>query len=106
MNTNVLGLLMSYGYIAVVLISGTIIAKILGQNNEFSRKWIHILVSNWVFIAFYYFNSPIWISIVPVFFIVVNYLSYKYNLIPAMERTDNSLGTVWYAVALFILSSV
>lgn len=104
MNTNILGILISLAYIGLVLLSGGVIARIFGRHSEISRKWIHIMVGNWIFIAFYYFDAWWAIGIVPAAFIIINYLSYRYNLIPAMERQDDSLGTVWYAVSLLVLS--
>ena len=40
-------------------------------------------------------------------FVVINYLSYKKNIIKVMERDEqDGLGTVYYAVALLILAIV
>ena len=43
---------------------------------------------------------------VPLAFVFINTISLKVKLIPAMERNDNSLGTVYYAISLVVLSGV
>ena len=55
----------------------------------------------------YFFDNWIAASIVPLSFVVINYISYKKNIISVMERDEqDGLGTVYYALSLFILSIV
>ncbi len=103
MNNNLLGMIISFGYILLILLLVTALSERYKLSKEVARKAIHILLGNWIFVAFYYFDSPVFAGIIPAVFIVVNYLSYKYNIIKAMEREDDSLGTVWYAVSLFVI---
>jgi phytol kinase len=54
-----------------------------------------------------FFDSPIWAGIMPLLFVFINFASYKFNLIKTMERDESErdgLGTVYYAITLFILS--
>lgn len=56
-----------------------------------------------------FFDNIFWAAVMPAIFIVVNYLSYKNGIIKVMERDDKdenkeSLGTVYYALSLFILA--
>lgn len=54
-----------------------------------------------------FFNNAIWACIVPFSFIIINYISYKKDLIKAMEREKpDGLGTVYYAISLFVLAIV
>lgn len=102
---NIYGLIISIIYILIVLGIGTFLAKYQGGESELSRKIIHILVGNWVFITPVF--TELWaLVLVPFTFIIVNSLSLKYNFISAMEREDDSLGTVYYALSLFILSAL
>lgn len=102
---NILGLVISLVYIGFVLLVATLVAKKEGSNSEVSRKIVHILVGNWVFITPFFDN--VWaLLLVPFSFIIINSLSLKYNLISAMERDDDSLGTVYYAISLFVLSAL
>lgn len=101
---NVLGIIMSYVFIAIVIVAAKFFEK---AGKEASRKFIHIALANWWFIAMYFFDNVICLSIVPLSFVVINYISYKKDLISVMERSEedkDGLGTVYYALALLILS--
>lgn len=98
-------LILSFLYILLVLFISLVMAKKKGGNSEFTRKFVHILVGNWVF--FVPLFKELWVlCLVPASFIVINSLSLKYNLIPSMERKDDSLGTVYYAVSMLVLSAL
>ena len=101
---NWLGLLVSFTYIALVIISAKMFEK---RGKEISRKFIHIMLGNWWIIAMIFFNNVWFASFVPATFVIINYLSYKKDLIKVMERDEqDGLGTVYYAVALLILAIV
>lgn len=101
---NIVGIVLSYVFIGVIIV----VAKFFERfGKEASRKFIHIMLSNWWFLAMYFFDNVIYASIVPFSFIIINYISYKKNLISVMEREDSnndSLGTVYYALSLFVIS--
>ncbi len=104
MKRNIFGLIISIVFIGIVIFSSKIFEK---AGKEASRKYIHIVLSNWWLIAMVFFNNPIWASVLPAIFVVVNFLSYKYNIIKLMERDADSrdgLGTVYYAITLLVLS--
>ena len=101
---NVFGLIVSFVFIVVVIVSAKLFEK---AGKEASRKYIHIVLSNWWIIAMVFFDSPYWAMIGPVLFVFINYASYKFNLIKSMERDEterDGLGTVYYALTLLILS--
>ena len=101
---NVFGLIASMVFVAITLISSKMFE---GNNKEASRKYIHIMLSNWWIIAMVFFDNPIFACVCPAIFIVVNFISYKYNIIKTMERDDDKkdgLGTVYYAIALTVLA--
>lgn len=101
---NFLGIIVSYLYIGIVIISAKIFEK---KGIEFSRKYIHIMLGNWWFIAMYFFDNVWFAMFVPITFIIINYISYKKNFIKVMEREkQEGIGTVYYAIALFILTVV
>ena len=101
---NWLGLLVSFTYIALVIVSAKIFEK---RGKEISRKYIHIMLGNWWIIAMIFFDNVWFASFGPVVFVIVNYLSYKKNLIKVMEREEqDGFGTVYYALSLLILSIV
>ena len=62
------------------------------------------MLGNWWFIAMYYFTNVWFAAFVPATFVIINYLSYKKDIIKVMEREkQDGLGTVYYAISLFIL---
>lgn len=101
---NILGIIVSYIFIGIIIVFAKFFKKI---GKEVSRKFIHIMLSNWWFIAMYFFENALWASIVPLSFVVINYISYKKNLISVMEReSQDGLGTVYYAISLLILAII
>lgn len=101
---NILGIIISYLFIGIVIVLAKFFKK---SGEEASRKFIHIMLSNWWFIAMYFFENALWASIVPLSFVIINYISYKKNLISVMEReSQDGLGTVYYAISLLILAII
>ncbi len=100
-----IGYLLVYTYIAIIIVTATILNKKINQ--EISRKIIHISVGLSWFIMIYFFKDTYHLIIPPLTFIFFNYLSYKKGFIKAMEREENnSLGTVYYAISFTILSII
>ena len=101
---NLFGLIVSFVFIFIVIASAKLFEK---AGKEASRKYIHIVLSNWWIIAMVFFDSPYWAMILPIVFVFINYASYKFNIIKSMERDESEkdgLGTVYYALTLLILS--
>lgn len=106
MNNNVLGIIISFLFVFIIIGISTILTNRKIISGEASRKFIHIGVCNWWIIAMIFFESKFYAAIVPAIFVIVNYISYKYQVIEAMERDGGKkdLGTVYYAISLLILS--
>lgn len=100
---NILGIIISFVYIGVLMVSAKYFEK---YDKEASRKFIHILLSNWWFIAMAFFENVIGALLPPIAFVIINFISYKGNVIKVMERKEeekDGLGTVYYAVSLIPL---
>lgn len=98
---NIIGIIASYLYVGLVIAGGKLFEK---RGKEASRKFIHIMLGNWWFVAMYFFTNVWCAAIGPATFVIINYLSYKKNLIKVMERDEqDGLGTVYFAIALLIL---
>ena len=98
---NIIGIIASYLYVGLVIVGGKIFEK---KGKEASRKFIHIMLGNWWFVAMYFFTNVWYAAVAPLTFVIINYLSYKKNLIKVMERDEqDGLGTVYFAIALLIL---
>lgn len=96
-------ILISFAYIGFVILVASVISKFSKYPKELTRKFIHIMVGNWVFL-YPYFHSLHGLLFVPIVFMFINTISFKYTLIEAMEREENDgYGTVYYAISLAIL---
>jgi len=102
MSQNLVGIIVSFTFIFIMIIISTVIQKLFKLSNDFSRKIIHVTVGNWVFIALYYFESWHYAIIMPVAFILINYLSYRFTIIKAMELEEKNPGTIYYVISLAI----
>lgn len=101
-----MALLYSYLFVFAVIGMSALLRKLGFLGDEGSRKLIHIGVGNWIILAYVLFDNVLIALIGPASFIVLNYLSYRYHWIDAMERHDDrsgSLGTVYYAISLFLV---
>lgn len=105
---NIFGLIISVVYIGMVFLGGKLFEK---SGKEASRKFIHIMLSNWWIIAMIFFDNVWCAALLPFLFIIINYVSYKYDIIKVMERDEgeenkDSLGTVYYAFSLLVLAII
>jgi len=98
-----------FGYILIFLYIFLLIF-ILGRflkekfNVETSRKIIHIMLFGvWVLIDIF-LKDTVHQIVIPLVFLVLNSLSYKFNIYKSIERTDdNHLGTVYFAIVISIV---
>ena len=106
-----IGVLLSFGFVFLIMGIASLCDKLKIFNDEGSRKFIHIGVSNWWIVAMFVFqpHEYYFAIIPPLTFIGLNYLSYRFNLVKSMERatqSSNDLGTVYYAISLFIVTFI
>ncbi len=104
MTNNILGIIASFLLIAVVIAISTILQKLKILSSEGSRKFIHIGVAHcWIIVMILFDNM--WLACIPpAVFILLNYASYRLNLIKSMERQEkDSFGTVYFPISLLIL---
>ena len=103
---NIFGILVSIIFIGIIFVSARLFEK---AGKEASRKFIHIMLSNWWIIAMIFFDNAWAAAFMPAIFVIINYASYKMDIIKVMEREEgeenkDSLGTVYYAITLLILA--
>lgn len=98
---NILGIIISFLFIFLIIGLSEFFKK---YGKEACRKFIHISLCNWWFIAMLFFDNVIYASIVPACFIIINTISYKTKLLQVMEREKNEgFGTIYYAISLLVL---
>lgn len=93
-------------YIGLVIALSSLVKK-KASDGELSRKIVHILLANWIFLA-PLFDSIFFCLVLPFAFIIINSLSVKYDLISSMERegSQRNWGTVYYAIGLFVVTGL
>ncbi len=99
------GVVISIIFVVLILILSELIRKLGKFSTEFTRKLVHIGVSHWWLIAMFLINDLVYAIIPPILFIILNYYSYKKDLIKSMERGQDKsdLGTVYFPVSLLVL---
>ena len=100
---NLIGIILATIYIVFVILTAKLVEK---KGKEASRKWIHIMLCNIWFIYLAFIDNIIAASILPAIFVVINTLSYKFNIIKLMERENkkDGFGTIYYALSILVLS--
>lgn len=103
------GYILTFGWVFFVMAVTTVLKKLAGLDDEYSRKIIHISVAfAWIPMCICFGTT--WHLLVPaIFFAVFNWLSYRFNLLSAMERQDaekKSPGTVYYAVSMAVMAAL
>lgn len=98
-------LFLSFGFIFAIIGIATFLLSYNYVSGEVSRKIIHIGVSNWWLIAMNFMEHTYVAVIGPVSFIIINTISYKLNLFPAMEDDvpRDNLGTIYFPISLLAL---
>ena len=102
------GYLIGYGYLFAVILGVGFLYKRLSFSGELARKLIHILICfTWIVLYKFFAGSP-QILVMPISFVIINALSVKYKFFAGMEREGEkqTLGTVYYALAITILMAI
>ena len=79
----------------------------LGMEKKYSRKLVHILVSAEWIILYRYVGATYHFIIVCILFLALLSLTYFKNMMPMISsENDNAPGTVYYAVAMTLMSTL
>ena len=102
--SDIIGLILVYGYIAILLI---ISEKVLNKYPTFSRKFLHIMVGNMIFILPLFTNQFVITFLAAAPFIVLTFLMSPYSPIKFNDRISTSghgMGLVYYAISWTVLA--
>ncbi|MCW2276872.1 DUF92 domain-containing protein [Heliophilum fasciatum] len=101
--SDLFGLIASYGYVLGLLIVATLVQKWRGYPPEFTRKIVHIGAGMWIVGAVAIFDHWTY-GVIPISsFIVLNYISYRFRLNKAVDLAGDTLGTVYFAASVTLL---
>ncbi len=100
---DIIGLVLSYLYAFGLLFAVEALGKRLRWPQYATRKLVHIGAGMWVWAILAVFDTWLYGLIPFATFIVLNYLFYRYQLFQAMDATDSSPGTVYFAFSITLL---
>lgn len=103
--SDLLGLLVSFGFISAVLGLASILLKGGLLSPATARKLVHIGVSHWWLLYLAFIRSP-WVGLIgSASFVLINWFSRRRHLFKALEDGSpaKNLGTIWFPVSLFLL---
>jgi len=103
--SDLIGLLLVYGYVAVLLL---ISEKMLNKHPKFSRKFLHIMVGNILFILPLFDSQWVITFLAAAPFIPLTYLMSPYSPIKSVKdklsKSGHGLGLVYYAISWTVLA--
>jgi len=102
--SDIVGLILVYGYIAILLI---ISEKVLNKYPTFSRKFLHIMVGNVIFILPFFTSQFVITFLAAAPFILLTFLMSPYSPIKFNDRISTSghgMGLVYYAISWTVLA--
>jgi phytol kinase len=103
-SSDIIGLIFVYGYIAILLI---ISERVLKKYPTFSRKFLHIMVGNVLFILPLFTNQFVITFLAAAPFIIITFLMSPYSPIKLNDRislSGHGLGLVYYAISWTVLA--
>ncbi|MGN0974197.1 MAG: hypothetical protein ACI4OT_05580 [Bacilli bacterium] len=99
--------ILTFIYIFFVLIISEILKSKKIISEEIARKIVHIFVSFAYLIMYNMMDINIHIVLIPLIFVVINYISYKKNIFKGMEISSRkSLGTIYYPISMVIMAII
>lgn len=104
--SDLLGLIFVYGYVAILLI---ISEKLSDKYPTFSRKFIHIMVGNVLFILPFFDTRFAMTFLAAAPFVILTFLISPYSPIKLNHKVSSSghgLGLVYYAIAWTVLAFI
>ncbi|MDP1551917.1 MAG: SEC59/DGK1/VTE5 family protein [Methanobacteriaceae archaeon] len=103
-NNDLWGLVFVYGYVAILLL---ISEKLLKKYPKFSRKFVHIMVGNILFILPIFATRDVITFLAAAPFIVLTFLMSPYSPVKMKNKVSasgHSLGLVYYAISWTVLA--
>jgi dolichol kinase len=101
---DIVGLLLVYGYVILILV---ISEKVLKKYPKFSRKFLHIMIGNVIFIRPLFQSRWVMAFLTAAPFIILTFLISPYSPLKIKDRISGSghgLGLVYYAISWTVLA--
>jgi dolichol kinase len=104
--SDIIGLLFVYGYVAILLL---VSEKVLHRYPNFSRKFLHIMVGNILFILPLFTSRYIITFLAAAPFILLTFLISPHSPLKLRNKVSNSghgMGLVYYAISWTVLAYI
>ena len=105
-NGDIIGLILVYAYVILLLV---ISEKVLKKHPNFSRKFLHIMVGNVLFILPLFQSRWVMALLAAAPFILLTFLMSPYSPFKIKDRISSSghgLGLVYYAISWTVLALI
>lgn len=105
-NGDIIGIILVYVYVILLLV---ISEKVIQKHPNFSRKFLHILVGNILFILPLFQSRWVMALLVAAPFILLTFLISPYSPLKIKDRISSSghgLGLVYYAISWTVLALI
>ncbi|WP_129630402.1 diacylglycerol/polyprenol kinase family protein [Candidatus Oscillochloris fontis] len=100
---DVIGLISTFGYATSLIVIAEIIRRRKGYPQDFTRKFVHIGAGMSVFLVLALFDTW-YVGIFPfVVFIFLNYIFWRYKILDAVDASDSTPGTVYFAFSISLV---
>ena len=99
LSSDIIGLILVYGYVAILLILSE---KVLNKYPTFSRKFLHVMVGNVLFILPLFTSQFVMTFLAAAPFIVLTFFMSQYSPIKLEDKISSSghgFGLVYYAIS-------
>jgi phytol kinase len=104
---NIYGLLIALLYVISIIGLAEALRRRQGYDNEFTRKMIHIGVGMLSWLIVFLFDSPWPFVATCLFFIIFNYIDWRFGLLASMTTSNTgNLGTVYFPAAAAVATLV
>lgn len=96
-------ILLLFGGIGLLIALSELLRRHLQWPGEFTRKFVHILVGIMMFFIPILLQSSLPMVLIAAVFTIVNWVTVRQKLLPAMNGARDSYGTAYYPLAFLIL---
>lgn len=103
---DIIGLILSYVYAFGLMFGVEALGKYVRWPQRITRKLIHIGAGMWIWGILYFFDHWYYGLIPFGTFIVLNYLFYRQQAFKAMDTSESTPGTVYFAFSITVLFSL
>ena len=97
-----MGYFFTFFYLFIVYFVLTISKRLLNISGDITRKIMHVFSCMSVFLINYFYIGQVHMFIIPILYIMINWLIIRFNLFSIMQRDAKHYGGIYFSITLFI----